>query len=136
MDAWNGFQLVELREEDCHFTTFSSPIGLLRYKRAPQGYLSSGDGFNRRVDDIMADVQRLERCVDDSLLFDNDANMRDHWWRVIDFLELTGRNGIVLNTEKFQFCEGVVEFAGFRISDTTVEPLSKYLDAMCHFPSP
>ena len=34
LDAWNGFHLVDLRKKDQHFTTFSSPIGLMRYIRA------------------------------------------------------------------------------------------------------
>ena len=53
-DAWNGYHSVPLCEEDRHLTTFTTPWGLFRYKRAPQSYLSSGDGFNRRLDDITA----------------------------------------------------------------------------------
>ena len=136
LDAWNGFHLVEIREEDRRYTTFATSLGLLRYKRAPQGYLSSGDGFNRRVDDITSHIDRLERCVDDSLLHDDQTDMEGHWWRVIDFLELAGKNGIVINLEKFQFCQSTVDFAGFRISDTSVEPLPKYLDAILQFPTP
>jgi hypothetical protein len=96
--------------------------------------LSSGDGYNRRFDDIAAHVMRMERCVDDSLLHDDDLNA--HWWRVIEFLELVGNNGIVLNPEKFQFSQDTVEFAGFRISNTSVEPLPKYIDAIRNFPKP
>lgn len=133
-DAWNGYHSVPLREEDRHLTTFTTPWGLFRYKRAPQGFLSSGDGYNRRFDDIAAHVMRMERCVDDSLLHDSD--LEAHWWRVIEFLELVGNNGIVLNPEKFQFSQDAVEFAGFRISATSVEPLPKYIDAIRNFPTP
>ena len=59
LDTCNGFHLVELREEDRHYTTFATSLGLIRYKRAPQGYASSGDGFNQSVDDILSDVQRM-----------------------------------------------------------------------------
>ena len=55
-DAWNGFHAVPIQEESRHLFTFASPIGLLRYKRAPQGFLSSGDGYNRRFDEITAHV--------------------------------------------------------------------------------
>ena len=47
-DAWNGYHSVPLRESDRHLTTFITPFGRWRYTRAPQGYLSSGDGYNRR----------------------------------------------------------------------------------------
>ncbi len=44
--------------------------------------------------------------------------------------------GIVLNTGKFQFAQRTVDFAGFRISETGVELLPKYLDAIRSFPTP
>ena len=44
----------------------------------------------------------MERCVDDTIFWDED--LEKHWWRVINFLEITSRSGIVLNPEKFQFC--------------------------------
>ena len=47
-DAWNGFHGMVLREEDRPLTTFITPHGRWRYKRAPQGFVSSGDGYNRR----------------------------------------------------------------------------------------
>jgi len=40
----------------------------------------------------------------------------------------------VLNPVKFQFAEKTIYFAGFRISDSTIEPLPKYLDAIRDFP--
>ena len=69
-DVWNGYHSVPLREEDRHLTTFITPWGHFRYKRAPQGFVSSGDGFNRRFDDVSGHIQRMERCVDDCLLHD------------------------------------------------------------------
>lgn len=134
LDAWNGYHSVPIREEDRHLTTFTTPNGLYRYKRAPQGYLSSGDGYSRRFDDISAHVLRMVRCVDDSLIHDTD--MEEHWWRVISFLEMAGRGGVVLNSDKFQFAQHIVDFAGFRISDSTVEPLPKYMDAIRGYPTP
>ena len=135
-DAWNGYHSVPIREEDRHLTTFTTPWGLFRYKRAPQGFLTSGDGYNRRFDDITAHVQRYERIVDDSLLHDPVSNLEEHWWRAIEFIELCGKAGVVLNPEKLQFSQPAVKFAGFRIAQSTVEPLPKYIDAIKGFPTP
>ena len=133
-DAWNGYHSVPLRESDRHLTTFITPYGRWRYTRAPQGFLSSGDGYNRRFDAILKDFQRKERCVDDTIHYDTD--LETHWWRTIDFLRILGESGIVLNPEKFSFAEKSVDFAGFRISQTSIEPLPKYLDAIRDFPMP
>ena len=119
-DAWNVYHAVPIREEDRHLFTFITPWGLFRYKRAPQGFLSSGDGYNRRFDEITSHVLRAERCVDDTLLYDDDPEA--NWWRAIEFLELCGKSGIVLNPEKFKFAEETVDFAGFMITQETGGP--------------
>ena len=133
-DAWNGFHSVPLRKSDRHLTTFITPFGRYLYNRAPQGFLSSGDGYNRRFDAILANFVRKERCVDDTIIYDKDLSA--HWWRMIDFLSTVGSAGVVLNPEKFQFCAREVDFAGFRITDNTIEPLPKYFDAIKSFPTP
>ena len=134
VDAWNGYHAVPLRESDRHLTTFITPFGKWRYARAPQGFLSSGDGYNRHFDAILSDMERKDRCVDDLIYYDDD--LEAHWWRTIDLLRLLGTSGIVLNPDKFQFASKIVDFAGFRISEDTIEPLPKYLDAIRHFPTP
>ena len=133
-DAWNGYHSVPLRESDRHLTTFITPFGRWRYTRAPQGYLSSGDGYNRRFAAVLDDFHRKERCVDDTIHY--DTSLEEHWWRTIDFLIKVGQAGIVLNPKKFQFCLKDVEFAGFRITSKTVEPLPKYIKSIQMFPTP
>ena len=133
-DAWNGYHSVPLRESDKHLTNFITPFGLWRYRRAPQGFLSSGDGYNRRFDAILTGFLRKERCVDDTIHYDMD--LEEHWWRTLEFLNLVGGAGVVLNPKKFQFSGKETEFAGFKITNDSIEPLPKYLDAIRDFPTP
>ena len=133
-DAWNGFHSVPLRESDRHLTTFITPFGRYRYTRAPQGFLSSGDGYNRRFAAILEGFQQMERCIDDTVFY--DKSLEGHWWRTIDFLIRVGSAGIVLNPEKFQFSQKEVTFAGFKVTKDTVEPLPKYINAIKLFPTP
>merc|ERR1711888_436141 len=88
-DCWNGYHSVPLRESDRHLTTFITPYGRFRYTRAPQGFLSSGDGYNRRLDAILSNFQRKERCVDDTVHYDDIESLEQHWWRTIEFLSTT-----------------------------------------------
>ncbi len=133
-DAWNGYHSIPLRASDRHLTTFITPFGRWRYTRAPQGFLSSGDGYNRRFNAILSEFKHKERCVDDTIHYDTE--LEQHWWRTIDFLTTVGQSGIVLNPDKFQFAGKSVDFAGFQISDATIEPLPKYLDTIRDFSSP
>ena len=121
-------------KSDRPLTTFITPYGRYRYICAPQGYVSSGDGFNRRLDEVLSDFYSKERCIDDICHFDED--LEDHWWRSTDLLLTLGEAGVIVNPNKFQFAERSVEFAGFRISEAAIEPLPKYLDAIRSFPTP
>ena len=133
-DAWNGFHSIAIEPDDRHKTTFLTEQGRFRYKRAPMGFLASQDAYTERFDAIIADVPRKSKCVDDTILW--DRNLEEHWWRVISYLELVGKNGIVLNPTKFQFSASEVDFAGFHITTSEVKPLAKYLDAIATFPRP
>ena len=94
-DAWNGYHSVPLKRSNRNLTTFITPFGRYRYTRTPQGFLSSGDSYNRRFDAILSDFKDKERCVDDTVHY--DADLRAHWWRTLEFLSLVGSSGIVLN---------------------------------------
>ena len=111
---------IASRNSDRPLTTFIIPFGRWRYKRAPQGFLSSGDGYNRRFDAILTDFERKERVVDDTIYY--DENLESHWWRTVDFLTMVGKSGIILNPDKFQFSQREVDFAGFRITPEKIDP--------------
>ena len=133
-DCWNGYHSCPLAEEDRHLTTFITEWGRFQCCVAPQGFMAAGDGYNQRYDNLIADVPRKTKCVDDVVMW--DETLEEHWWRVIDYLILIGKNGIILNPKKFQFCQKNVEFAGFLITEEDVKPLPKYLDAIRDFPRP
>ena len=69
-------------------------------------------------------------------MYDDLNSLEEHWWRIIDYLILSANNGIVLNPQKFQFARTSVDFAGFRVSDSNIEPLPKYIEAIRDFPVP
>ena len=95
MDAWNGYHSIPLRESDRHLTTFITPWGCYHYRRNPQGFVGAGNGYNWHFNNDLADFERKERCVDDTIFWDD--NLGDHWWRAMDFLDTVANSGIVLN---------------------------------------
>jgi hypothetical protein len=46
-DAWNQYDCIPIREEDCHYTAFIMPWGQFRYKVVLQGYITVGDGYTQ-----------------------------------------------------------------------------------------
>ena len=51
-------------------------------------------------------------------------------------LELVGNNGIILNPEKFNFGQYVVDWAGIRVTKDGVAPLPEHVEAIQNFPVP
>ena len=133
-DAWNGYHGVRLVKADRDYTTFMTPWGRYRYKVAPQGYIASGDAYTRRYDDITADVKNMVKCIDDTLLW--AENTKDSFAQTIQYLQLCGQNGIILNPSKFIFAADEVEFAGFEITMSNVRPCKRFLRAILDFPTP
>ena len=132
-DAWNGYHSIPLHEEDKHLTTFITPIGRYRYCVAPQGYIASGDGYTRRFDDLIVDLPRKTKCVDDTLMW--SESLSEAFFHTVDFLNLCGNNGVILNPNKFHFAKPTVEFAGFEITLNSVKPCHRTLAAIQDFPT-
>ena len=133
-DCWNGYHSTRLHTDDKHLTTFITPKGRFRYKVAPQGYIASGDGYTHRFDEIVSDIQRKVKCIDDAILWSDSIEEAFH--HAVCWLDLCGKNGITLNPKKFVFCRTTVEFAGFNITPTTVQPCARQLEAIQSFPKP
>ena len=135
LDAWNGYHSVDLRPEDRDYTTFITPYGRYRYIAAPQGWLFSGDAYTHRYDLItIGKVKDCKRDVDDTLMW--DKNVASAFTHTAEYLSLVGRNGIILNPDKFVFAQDTVDWAGFRVGPTTVEPLPEHVESIRDYPIP
>ena len=134
LDAWNGYHSLPLAEDSKDATTFVTEWGRYRYCRAPQGFHASGDAYTRRFDDITSDVERVARCIDDSLLW--DYGIEDSFWHTYDYLKHCSDNGIVFNVKKFVFAEETCEFAGFELTQDGYRPPKRILDSIQSFPTP
>ena len=134
LDAWNGYHSVPLSPAARDATTFITEWGRYRYLRAPQGFHASSDGYTKRFDDITSGFPRVTRCVDDSLLWDDD--IAPSFWHTLSYINLCADNGIVFNPDEFKFAEDTIEFAGFDITSTGYKPPAKLLQSILDFPSP
>ena len=134
LDAVDGYHSVLLDEESQPLTTFITEWGRFMYTRMPQGFIAAGDAYTSRYDEIIAEVPRKVKIVDDVLL--HDVEIKQAFYHTFDFLSLAHKNGVVLNISKFQFCEMEVDFAGLRITSKGVAPSKSMLSAIAEFPEP
>ena len=134
LDAVDGYHGVLLDEKSRPLTTFITNKGRYWYLRVPQGFIGAGDIYTRRYDDIIRDVKRKIKIVDDTLLYDNTIS--DAFFHTWDYLALCVENGVLLNVKKFAFCQKTVQFAGLKLTTTGIAPSDNMLSAIRDFPAP
>jgi hypothetical protein len=134
LDAWNGYHSLDLSPAVRDATTFITEWGRYRYLRTPQGFHAAGDGYTKSFDDITVDVERKTKCIDDTILWDDDISKS--FWHTLEYISLCSQNGIVFNPKKFQFAKTEVDFAGFTICKDGLKPTKGIMEAIVTFPTP
>ena len=56
-----------MAEESQQYTALVTPFGKFSYRRLPQGFNDSGDAFGYLTDEIVKDIPRVVKLVDDLL---------------------------------------------------------------------
>ncbi len=134
IDATKGYWQVPLTKKSRQLTTFMTPWGRYRYKRNPMGYISAGNEFNLRMDQALDGIERLEKLVDDNLLYDYDYE--SHLQRVRQVLQRCREAGISLSLKKFEFAQNEVDFCGYKVSGSGWRVDNEKVDAIRKFPVP
>ncbi|GFO33256.1 enzymatic polyprotein [Plakobranchus ocellatus] len=98
------------------------------------GYIASGDAYTRCFDEVVSDIDNKSKVIDDTIMW--SPSIEDSFLQAAKWLDLCGRNGIILNPSKFSFAKETVNFAGFEITPTTVRPCPQVLEAIKGFPKP
>ena len=68
--------------------------------------------------------ERMKRCVDDTLLYDD--TIEEQFYRTCSALDLGGNHGAIFNPKKFHFSQQEVDYVGLVISDTGVRPPQEF----------
>ena len=72
--------------------------------------------------------------MDDTLVW-ND-NLQENFEDVCRLLQICHSAGLIFNSDKFQFGQETVEFAGLEVTMTGVRPSRKFLESIRAFPAP
>ena len=67
VDLLSGYNQVPLNEILSKLTTFLTPYGKFKFKRAPMGLSPSRDWFNMRTDKLIIGLENCLKSVDDLL---------------------------------------------------------------------
>ena len=113
---------------------FLTEFGRYRYKTSPQGLKLVGDAYTHRTDLIIGDFPDHAKTVGDSLLWTTD--IEKNFFRTCELLTKCSAQGVIFNHKKFQFSSLEVNFAGFLITATGIQPPPSFLENIGIFLTP
>lgn len=126
MDTWNGYHSVPLGASDCHVTTFITPCGQMKYLVAPQGFISSEDGFIYLYDLLIRHMLKIKKCIDYRQCHRVGSTLEQLFYDTTHFLSHTNSHGLTQNPPKKLWGWQDITYMGFPILKDGVQPTDKH----------
>ena len=101
VDLRSGYHQLELDKNSRSITTFSTHVGLFRYKRLKFGVCSASEVFQKEIRTIVSDLEGVTNIADDILIYGSTQEKHDVALEAL-FRRLKD-NGLTLNKQKCEF---------------------------------
>ena len=110
VDMKKGYWVVVLHPDSSAFMCMSLDIGRFQCTRLPMGTVTVSDVFQRKLDEIYANLPGVTGIADDIVIYGNSSEEHDR--NFLRFLKVTRKHNLLLNKEKHQFHKETVDFLG------------------------
>ena len=120
LNANSGFWQMELDPETAKVTTFITPVGRFCFNRLPFGITWAPEHFQRRMTEILGDIEGVVCLVDDILVSGKTQEEHDQWLMAV--LTRLSKAGITLGIEKCEINKQSVKFLGQLVDEDRVKP--------------
>ena len=115
MDSIENYSQVELAEESRPLTTFSSPLGALRYKRLTMGINAASEIFQGALEEALAGLKGVRNLHDDIFIHAKEAD-GSHDENLRNLMERLNELGLTAPKKKAQIRQREVKFFGLIFS--------------------
>ena len=116
LDVRHGFWHIALDEESSLLTTFNTPFGRYHWKRMPFGLKSAPEVFQRRMHELVEDLEGVEVVADDFVVVgfgeSPEEASKSHDAHLSTFLKRCEERNLKLNKEKVKLRQTEVPFIG------------------------
>ena len=128
LDLSSGYHQLELAEESRHITTFSTHLGLRRYKRLLFGINAASEIFQNTIEELLTGLPGCKNISDDIIVFGKDQATHDaNLHQVLDRLK---SHNLRLNKAKCHFSKSEVMFYGHIFSAEGLRPDQRKVEAI------
>lgn len=118
IDLRNGYHQLELDEESRIITTFSTHVGLFRYKRLSFGVNAAAEIFQDVIRQTLANIPGVLNISDDILIA--GKSKQEHDKSLLMVLDRLKENHLTINGSKCMFSQNRITFFGYVFSNTGI----------------
>lgn len=134
LDLRSGYHQLMLSEESRYITTFSTHLGLRRYKRLNFGISSASEVFQNAVEHVIDGIDGAMNFSDDIIIFgktetEHDKTLKQVCMRLQEY-------GLTLNSSKCEFNKTKIEFYGTIFSKDGITPDPKKINSIINITQP
>jgi hypothetical protein len=134
LDLNQGYHQLPLHPDSRYITTFSTHVGLYRYKRLNFGISSASEIFQNVIAQAIAGIPGAKNISDDILI--HARNPSEHLNILQRILQRLSDKGLTLNKSKCEFCKDSLIFYGHKFSAAGMSPDPKKVAAVKAFAPP
>ena len=134
IDLNQGYHQLELSPESRYITTFSTHIGLFRYKRLNFGISSAAEVFQNAIRQTLNGLKGTLNISDDILV--HGKNQAEHDENLRACFQRLRESGLTLNREKCVFNKGNLKFFGYVFSKSGLSPDPDKIKDIVSMPKP
>jgi transposase InsO family protein len=133
LDASSGYWQIKVDDESSKLLTFNTPFGRHRFKRLPFGIHSAAEVFQKKISEIISDVQGTANDQDDIIVFGKDKEEHDEALKQV--LDRVRESKLKLNKKKCTFRVTETTFLGHLISADGIKPDPRKIEAILKMPT-
>jgi hypothetical protein len=119
-----GYYTIKLDADAQKLCTIVTPFGKYQYLRLPMGVSCSQDIFQEKMSDLMQHLNFVGTYLDDLLVI-SCSSFEDHLEKLECVLKILSDKGLRVNAEKSTFCATEIEYLGYWISRSGIQPILK-----------
>ena len=129
LDLNMGYYHIELSPNSKRLCTIVLPWGKYEYQKLPMGLCNSPDIFQERMSSLMQDLDYVRAYINDLLIL-TKSNWKDHLEKVEKVLQKLKKAGLKVNAKKSFFGEAALEYLGYWVTRTGIQPVPKKVAAI------
>ena len=135
LDLNMGYYTIKLNPDAQELCTIVLPWGKYKYLRLPMGISGAPDIFQAKMSGLMAGLEFVKVYLDDCLIL-NKSTFDDHLDKLRQTLQRLSDAGLRINAEKSYFGKGEIEYLGYWVTRSGIQPLPSKVEAMLAMEEP